>query len=58
MTKFENDTAAVKDGVIGHKLHEAAPVDEQVPAGHNVAFKELKGQYEPAGQMTGAPVLQ
>jgi hypothetical protein len=29
-----------------------------VPAGQAVALKEEKGQYEPAGQRTGAPEEQ
>ena len=40
-------------------VFEAAPtVALQVPAGQNVGFKESKGQKEPAGQITGVPVLQ
>jgi hypothetical protein len=38
---------------------EAAPVaDDQVPAGQGVGFTEESGQYEPAGQITGAPETQ
>ena len=34
---------------------DAAPAADQVPAGQGVAFTEESGQYEPAGQSTGAP---
>ncbi len=58
MTKFVIETIAVTDGVIEHKLHDTAPVDEQVPNGQTVGLRESKGQKEPAGQIIGEPVLQ
>ena len=41
-----------------HGVQEEEPREEKVPAGQSVAFIELKGQYEPAGQITGAPEKQ
>ena len=38
--------------------HAEAPAVLNVPAGHAVALMEENGQYDPAGQMTGAPLKQ
>jgi hypothetical protein len=42
-----------------HVVMDAAPAAlDHVPAGQGVAFTEESGQYEPAGQSTGAPEKQ
>ena len=42
-----------------HVAIEAAPIVAlHVPAGQSVGFREPNGQKEPAGQISGAPVLQ
>ena len=58
--KAPGGALGVADGVaLGRQAAlEAAPGAENEPCGQIVALMELKGQYEPAGQRTGAPEEQ
>ncbi len=55
--QLEAEEAALKLPA-GQSVQLAAPAEENEPSGHSVALMELKGQYEPAGQRTGAPEEQ
>jgi hypothetical protein len=42
-----------------HVAFEIAPIiSADVPAGQGIGFRELNGQYELTGQMTGVPDMQ
>jgi hypothetical protein len=43
---------------LGHDVHVDAPLVLHDPAAQAIGFREFKGQYEPAGQMTGVPDMQ
>ncbi len=55
--QLDAPTAVLKAPVV-HGVHVAAPGEEYAPGGQTVALMEERGQYDPAGQRTGAPEEQ